>query len=333
MNKRSKLSVTSSKAKPKTLPNKKSSLHPRNLHRDAYDFVKLCQVCPELNSFVYETPRGQDSIDFANPVAVKLLNQALLKLHYSIEFWDIPQGYLCPPIPGRADYLHYIADLLAENNHGKVPVGAKIQGLDIGTGANCIYPLVGSQSYGWQFVASDIDSISIATAEELCKANRCLKGKIKCRIQNDENKVFQGIIYSNDRFDFTLCNPPFHTSLKEAQAGNTRKVRNLSRSSGKELPAKPELNFGGQGAELWCAGGEIGFVRQMVEESKQFANQCLWFTTLISKKDNLPAVYQALKHVGALKVKTIEMAQGQKVSRFVAWSFQPSAVREQWFST
>lgn len=332
MNKRSKLVSEKAKVQSKVPSKRKGLLHPRNPHNGSYDFEKLTQASPELASHVYETPRGRSSIDFSDPIAVKLLNQALLKVHYNIEFWDIPQGYLCPPIPGRADYLHYLADLLAESNRGKVPVGGKVCGLDIGTGANCIYPIIGSQTYGWNFIASDIDPLSLASAEEICQANRGLKRKIEFRRQSNERNIFKQVIKPNDRFDFTLCNPPFHASLKEAQAGSQRKVNNLSKASGRSAPDKLALNFGGQGAELWCKGGEITFVRQMIKESQLFAKNCLWFTTLISKKDNLPAVYQALKQAGAVNVKTVEMSQGQKVSRFVAWSFLSSSEQEEWFS-
>ncbi|MCP4597118.1 RlmF-related methyltransferase, partial [Neptuniibacter sp.] len=162
------------------------------------------------------------------------------------------------------------------------------------------------------------------------KFNPVLKKKICCRLQKSQENIFKGVIQQDERFDFTLCNPPFHASLSEATAGSKRKVRNLSKASGKEAPEKLELNFAGQGAELWCKGGEIAFVRKMIKESAEFAENCLWFTCLISKKDNLPAVYQALKGVKAKTVKTIDMAQGQKISRFVAWSFYNAEQRQQW---
>ncbi|WP_339892405.1 23S rRNA (adenine(1618)-N(6))-methyltransferase RlmF [Neptuniibacter pectenicola] len=308
----------------------KVSLHARNLHRSRYDFEQLCTACPELLPHVYQTPNGQDSINFSDPHAVKLLNQALLKVFYQIAFWDIPAGYLCPPIPGRADYIHYIADLLAESNAGKVPVGANVRGLDVGVGANCIYPIIGSQSYGWQFVGSDIDPVSIAAVNEIVRSNKVMKNKLQCRLQTSSEQIFQDIIMPEERFHFTICNPPFHASLAEARAGNQRKVRNLHRANGTTSDGKEALNFGGQGAELWCKGGEIAFVRQMIKESRQYADNVLWFTTLLSKKDNLPAVYQVLKQVNAKKVKTIEMAQGQKISRVVAWSFHTASDREQW---
>lgn len=78
------------------------------------------------------------SVNFADPLAVKTLNKALLAHFYGVTHWDIPDGFLCPPVPGRADYVHHLADLLADDNGGVVPKQATV--LDIGTGANLIYP-------------------------------------------------------------------------------------------------------------------------------------------------------------------------------------------------
>ena len=105
---------------------------------------------------------------------MRVLNRALLANYYGVKFWDIPEGYLCPPIPGRADYIHYIADLLAQTTHvnaDNTPLaGKEIHALDIGTGASAIYPIVGNsgESYGWRFTASDIDPISVNTAASIC---------------------------------------------------------------------------------------------------------------------------------------------------------------------
>lgn len=140
-----------------TVVTEKSNLHSRNLHRSRYDFKLLIEKCPELKSFVFINEFGNQTIDFSNPQAVKILNKALLTTYYDIQNWDIPKNYLCPPIPGRVDYIHYIADLLAESNNGNIPTGIEIEGLDIGTGANCIYPIIGNSVYDWSFVCTDID--------------------------------------------------------------------------------------------------------------------------------------------------------------------------------
>lgn len=317
----------------------KAGLHTRNKHRGRYDFDQLTQVSPELARFVQLNAYNDASIDFSNPQAVKALNQALLKQHYAILDWDIPAQYLCPPIPGRADYLHYLADLLSVANSGVIPLGEYVRVLDIGVGANAIYPLVGHREYGWQFVGADIDPMALANAQRILDVNDGLSEAIKLRLQASPTAIFNGIVQPDETFDLTLCNPPFHASLAEASAGTRRKWQNLGinqskdKAKGGSRNQAPMLNFGGQAAELYCEGGEEAFVSRMIFESAQIATQCFWFTTLISKAASLPAVYRALRNVNALAVKTIDMAQGQKKSRFVAWTFLNASQQRAWRSS
>ncbi|MFM4950394.1 23S rRNA (adenine(1618)-N(6))-methyltransferase RlmF [Aeromonas dhakensis] len=310
----------------KTRSDHKSGLHPRNRHQAPYDFAALCLRTPELQPFVFVNPYGASTIDFADPAAVKALNKALLALHYGIQHWDLPAGYLCPPIPGRVDYLHRVADLLAESA-GKVPTGKGVRVLDVGVGANCIYPLLGAREYGWRFVGSDIDPVSVKAATLLANSNG-LGSQIECRLQCRAGDIFQGIVAPRERFALTLCNPPFHASLAEASKGTGRKLRNL----GKEVKDKPVLNFGGQKAELWCEGGEAAFLAAMINQSRAFAEQCLWFSSLVSKKENLPVAKKALTRVGARQVRVLEMAQGNKVSRVLAWTFFDEVGCREWWS-
>lgn len=311
-------------AKGHAAPVEKVSLHPRNPHRGRYDFRELIAASPELAAFVSHNAYGDESIDFADPAAVKALNRALLMSSYGIKGWDIPAQYLCPPIPGRADYLHYLADLLAEGSGGVVPTGVSVHVLDIGTGANCIYPLIGHRSYGWQFVASDIDPQALSNAQHILDANPGLGEAIELRLQASRQSVFKGIIKPDEAFDLTLCNPPFHASLAEANAGTQRKWKNL----GRDVARRSALNFGGQGAELWCKGGEEAFVCRMIDESAGV--RALWFTALISKSATLPGVYRALNKAAVQDYRTIEMAQGQKKSRIVAWTFLDESQRHAW---
>ncbi len=301
-------------------------LHPRNLHNDRYDFQALIKSEPGLASFVRENNYGDLSIDFADPEAVLVLNKALLSHFYGVQKWAIPKNYLCPPIPGRADYIHYMADLLAESNGGKVPSAKAVVALDVGVGANCIYPIVGSSVYGWQFVGSDIDKGSIKSATSLVENNDVLKGKIEIREQTNPDNIFTGIIGKNDRFDFTLCNPPFHRSAEEASAGTQRKNRNLTKNRSKNRA----LNFGGQANELWCPGGEVAFIKKMIRQSVVHSKKVFWFSTLVSKKENLPTIYKALQLLKPVEVRTIEMKQGQKVTRIVAWTFLTNKMQRQW---
>ena len=292
----------------------KSGLHPRNRFNTRYDFPQLIACCPPLAAFVKSNAYGDDSIDYAGPLAVKALNQALLKQAYGLQHWDIPPGYLCPPIPGRSDYLHHLADLIAQR------CGPAVRMLDIGTGANCIYPLIGASEYGWSFVGAEVDPTALRWAKKTVAANPSVAGLIECRLQKSATQCFHGIIQTGEHFDLTLCNPPFHSSAAAAAEGTQRKLRNLG---GK----KAGLNFGGKANELWCEGGELVFIRRMIEESAVFATQCGWFTTLVSKSEHLPRLEQALRQVKAATIQVIDMAQGQKKSRILAWSFANPEIR------
>ncbi len=310
-------------------PKEKARLHPRNRHRERYDFKKLVESCPELSAFVRMNVYDDESIDFSDPEAVKMLNKALLKHFYDIENWDIPPGYLCPPIPGRADYIHHMADLLCGGNFGKIPQGPGIKCLDIGVGANCVYPIIGNKEYGWSFIGSDIDPVAIESAKKIIELNPFLRDKIEIRLQPQPNDIFFGVLQKDEIVDLVVCNPPFHTSLAEAQSGTLRKLNNLNQ----EKITKPTLNFGGQENELWCKGGEEKFVRDMVRQSKFFSTASFWFSALISKQSHLRNVNEALSKAGVAEVKTIPVGQGNKSGRIVAWSFLTREDQKIWAET
>lgn len=311
----------------KNIPNKeKSTLHLRNKHRFRYDFQVLFIKTPELKSFIHTNEHGIKTIDFSNPSAVKMLNKALLKTYYGIVDWNLPEDYLCPPIPGRADYIHHIADLLAEVNQNNIPTGNTVMGLDIGVGANCIYPILGNAEYDWSFVATDIDEKALENCVSIIEKNPHLNEIISLQQQINSRFIFKDIIQPEDKFAFTICNPPFHDSKEEAAKSANRKVSNLTN----QKTNNPILNFGGQNNELWCEGGELAFITQMIYESVKYPKQCFWFTTLVSKKDHLKSIYKTLNKVEAVTIKTIQMNQGQKISRLVAWTFLSENQQKDW---
>ncbi len=312
--------------KKKVQPKEKAKIHPRNKHKERYDFKVLIEACPELAPFVKLNIHNDESIDFADAEAVKILNKSLLKHFYKIENWDIPEGYLCPPIPGRADYIHHLADLLRIYNYGKIPTGSSIKCLDIGIGANGVYPIIGNNEYGWTFIGSDIDIVSIESVQQLIENNPFLKGVIDCRLQTNPKDIFTGILKEGEFIDFSICNPPFHASKAEAEEGTLRKLSNLNQ----KVVKKVNLNFGGQNGELWCEGGEERFVRNMIRQSRQFKNNCFWFSSLISKQSNLKSIYEALEKAEAFEVKTLPMGQGNKTSRIVAWTFLDKERQKEW---
>ena len=316
-------------AEKKTHPQVKSKLHPRNKHRNRYDFGQLIDTCPELAPFVKPNRYGDESIDFSDPDAVTSLNKTLLKHHYGVDNWLIPEGYLCPPIPGRADYIHHIADLLAESNYGNTPTGDQVVVLDIGVGANCIYPILGCIEYGWSFIGTDIDPVAVNNAKAIVQANEVLARGIDIRLQPNPKDVLYGVIRVEDRVDLTICNPPFHASESEATAGTERKLKNLKLHKADTI----ERNFGGKNGELWCEGGEKRFIRNLIHESRKFSSSVFWFSTLVSKQSNLKSIHGALKAAQAVEVKTIPMGQGNKSSRIVAWTFLSPHQQRNWRET
>ena len=307
----------------------KSRLHSRNKNRDKYDLSALTICNPELKKYIVPNRSGGDSIDFSNPLAVKVLNRALLNHYYGIENWEFPDENLCPPIPGRADYIHHIADILAENNFGKIPTGENVICLDVGLGASCIYPIVGVTEYDWTFIGSDIDPNAIASAQNIIDSNASLKNRVECRLQKNSSDVFYGIVSKEEKIELTICNPPFHASIEEAQKGSGRKAKNLS---GKNVKS-PRLNFSGIASELVCEGGENQFIQNMIRESLEFSKTCYWFSTLVSKQSNLKGIYRLLENSAATQIKMVPMGTGNKSSRIVAWTFLSLIEQKEWRKT
>lgn len=300
-------------------PKIKENLHPRNVNRVPYDIPALLKVEPELNRYLTKTPDGEQSINFSHPTAVKKLNQALLKHYYKINYWDFPAENLCPPIPGRADYIHYVADLLAETQRGQIPKGEDIRVLDIGTGASMIYPILCQSIYQWKSIGTDISKKSLETAKSILDHNPSLQGKIQLRLQKNPNSIFKDILNPKEKVDATLCNPPFHPSVSAARRATHEKNVRLN---GKNVYSSPS-NFSGNFKELVCEGGELAFIQRMIDESVLHKDQCQWFTTLVSKSAYLKRIEQSLKQVQVADYRIIQMGTGNKITRMVAWTFIP----------
>ena len=295
----------------------KKKLHPRNKHNTLYDFDELKVYVPVLSSYIIKNPSGDSTIDFSDPEAVRLLNKALLMSVYKLTYWELPKDNLCPPIPGRADYIHYVADLLAESNHNNIPTGSEVRVLDLGVGANVIYPVIGVAEYGWQFVASDVNPFSLDAASHIINNNSHLVSHISLRLQPNKKNTLKNIISEDEKFHLVLCNPPFFKSKEEAYKQTFRKLKNLE---GKR-PEQTVHNFGGVSNELWYDGGELGFLSNYINESQVYKNQVYWFTSLVANKDHLHPLKRLLKKVGVTEIRVIDMQQGNKISRILAWRY------------
>ena len=302
---------------------KESRLHAESRFHGRYDLKKLQESCPDLSEFVFVNEYDSETINFHDPQAVKMLNKALLAYHYKIKNWDIPENYLCPPIPGRADYIYHIADFLGGNNYREIP---EITCLDIGVGSSCIFPIIGSNEYNWNFIGSDVDPAALESAQNILNENPTLKSKVELRYQSNSSKIFEGIIQEDDRVDLTICNPPFHGSAKEARASSRKKIRNLTHYTNKDKT----LNFGGQPNELWTEGGEVAFIKNMIRESKEVSGKCYFFSTLVSKNEHLFELKETLESENVFYHRTINMGQGNKWSRLLLWTFMDFEEQDKW---
>ena len=306
----------------KPLPKLKSlRLHKFNKHSKGYDFEVLTANSPELEPFVFTNVHGKATIDFANPSAVKMLNTALLKLYYGVEYWDFPDAHLCPPIPGRVEYIHLLNDLLTASG-----LQRNIKVLDIGTGASCIYPLLGHAEYGWHFITSEIDKASYKSAKNIIKKNN-LDEAVVLRFQNNPQWILKDIIQPSERISASLCNPPFYKNETEALEQTKRKLKGLGKSTDDVV-----RNFSGTAKELWYPGGEKAFLHNYLYQSSQLKKNCFWYTSLVSKKEHIKSMEASLKKLGATDVKRLELSLGNKISRVMAWTFLSKKEQSQWHS-
>lgn len=286
-----------------------TKLHPRNRHNELYDFNRLINSNPELQPYLIKNKGSLNSIDFSNPNAVLQLNKALLMSHYDITFWDLPSDFLCPAVPGRADYIHYAADLFGKEKNN-------LTCLDIGTGANCIYPIIAVKEYNWKMVGTEIDTKAFKIAEAIIGFNPNLTKKVNLRFQPSKENILKGIIIPQDQFDLIICNPPFYNSEEQAQSKTVLKNKNLKIKSNQEV-----RNFSGRNHELVTEGGEVSFILKLIKESSLFKNQVKWYTTLVSSKDSLKSLQKALRAISPSDIKIISMSQGKKSSRILAWKY------------
>lgn len=163
----------------------------------------------------------------------------------------IPDGQLCPTVPNRSNYIHWINDLLSSQI---LPSSCdKVKGFDIGTGANCIYPLLGASLFGWSFIGSDITDVALEWAEKNVQSNPHISHLIEIRDsrilpEEDDIKVLVGVVNESETFDFCMCNPPFFETFEEAGLN-------------------PKTSCGGTPEEMVCIGGEQAFVTRIIQDS------------------------------------------------------------------
>jgi 23S rRNA (adenine1618-N6)-methyltransferase len=273
-----------------------------------YNFDLLIEKVPELRSEVVLNKKGGETINFSDHKSVRLLNKALLFLELDLNYWDFPESNLTPAYPSRLLYLELCQTVFKELFKTEVT-----NVLDIGCGANVIYPLISAKKMGWQCTGADIHSGSIEIAQNIIDQNN-LKSKIDLRYQENPKYVLNNIILEKDNFDLSVCNPPFYSSAEETSKVRERKIKNLNLEVN-------SANFQGENNELWCAGGELSFLKTYIRESQFYKKQIKLFSSLLSSGDNIRPLKVALKKLGA-RIEIKKIKKGNKIHNFIFWTFQ-----------
>ncbi|XP_038228306.1 RNA N6-adenosine-methyltransferase METTL16 [Dermochelys coriacea] len=284
------------------------SMHARNRYRDKPpDFAYLASRYPAFRQHVQTSLSGRASLNFKDPEAVRALTCTLLKEDFGLTI-DIPLERLIPTVPLRLNYIHWVEDLIGHQDGDKQVLR---RGIDIGTGASCIYPLLGATLNGWYFLATEVDDMCFNYAKKNVEQNN-LSDLIKVvkvpqkTLLMDALKEESEIIY-----DFCMCNPPFFANQLEAKGVNSRNPRR---------PPPSSVNTGGI-TEIMAEGGELEFVKRIIHDSLQLKKRLRWYSCMLGKKCSLAPLKEELRIQGVPKVTHTEFCQGRTMRWALAWSF------------
>ncbi|KAJ2496764.1 hypothetical protein GGH96_005599 [Coemansia sp. RSA 1972] len=277
---------------------------------DRVSYERVADKFPELKQHLIK--RGTHStIDFLDSAAVRTLNQALLAVYFDLDV-HLPARNLCPTVANRLHYIEWIQrELLPETS----PL-SKVRALDVGCGASCIYPLLGTRVMGCEFVGTDINATSIETARKNVERNAGTN--IQLFLNKDAQVTLpicaegfpQGEEYGDGSvFTFSMCNPPFYSSREEQM-----RLRGIKHK-------KPGLETQGHDDELFTEGGEEEFLNRMVDESAKLGACIKWYSTLVGKKSTLAGLKTRIRQTPNVHIREGTLVQGKTTRWVVAWSF------------
>nr|XP_024933640.1 RNA N6-adenosine-methyltransferase mettl16 isoform X1 [Ziziphus jujuba var. spinosa] len=336
------------------------TIHPKNKYSDnPPDFALLASLYPSFQPYVFYSRNGRPTIDWTDFNATRELTRVLLLHDHGLKWW-IPDGQLCPTVPNRSNYIHWIEDLLLSEIIPKTNAsGDNVRGFDIGTGANCIYPLLGASLMGWSFVGSDITDVALEWAERNVKDNPHISelieirkvergndtlsvenlhdGKSHCcesKLDLTENVGIEGKPLSSS-YDLhagvnkSYYGPPVLLGVvKDGEKFDFCMCNPPFFETLEEAGLNPKTSCGGTPEEMVCPGGEMAFITRIIEDSsilKHTFRVCRWYTTMLGRKLNLKFLISKLWEVGVTIVKTTEFVQGRTCRWGLAWSFVPPA--------
>ncbi|KAM5354242.1 hypothetical protein ACJ41O_000892 [Fusarium nematophilum] len=288
-----------------------------NLYAKAPDFKQLALQDPDFARLW-----NQHKTDFFNdPECVMQLTKTLLKLDFGLKI-ELPHDRLCPPVTNRHNYLLWIKSLMDTTSYEKP--GRKLVGLDIGTGASCIYPLLGCTQRPWSFIATgqissapltkrykltrpDIDAKSLEYAQKNISLNN-LQHRITLLSRNPTDALIP--LDEDSKIDFTMTNPPFYESELEMVKSAEQKSR------------PPFTACTGSKTEMITPGGEASFVDRILRESLSLRGRVQWYTAMFGFLSSLVDFVGKLREHGVDNYAVTELVQGSKTRRWVVgWSF------------
>lgn len=290
----------------------KKFMHPRNIYRKPPDFKDLALKYPEFRKFAHQDLSGKVTINFKDAEALRALSRCLLHHDFNLTV-DIPQDRLVPTIPLRLNYLLWLEDILIENSLQS----ADITGIDIGTGASCVYPLIGAAHFKWHMLATEIDEVSYQVACKNVEVNN-LQSMITVKKVSDDTLLASAV--DKDRcYEFCMCNPPFYSCETELDPKIISHSRKLSRAPPHNAPTGSTL-------ELASPGGEIGFIKRMLHDSMKLKNLIRVYTVMMGFKSSVKVVEGLLREANVLSIGTTEFFQGHTTRWGIAWTYDPTIV-------
>ncbi|PWN50978.1 hypothetical protein IE53DRAFT_69453 [Violaceomyces palustris] len=273
---------------------------------------------------------------------IRCLTETLLLHDFGLHV-HLPEHRLCPTVPNRLNYLswaHGILDstlplyeILEGSSNARCRGRTEVRALDIGTGASAIYPILGcAVDPSWSFTATDIDDESLRWASKIVreplnnlsfsmhghrkKKHLHLKDRIRLLHRKVEDPLIPprsdiGVPHARLLYHLTMCNPPFYSSEEEMRASYELKEQ------------EPSAVCHGTENEMITEGGEVNFVKRMVEESMGLWESVILYSSMLGKLSSLRLLVEHLRERGVGNYAIGELIQGQTRRWVLGWSHTP----------
>lgn len=170
-------------------------------------------------------------------------------------------------------------------------------------------------------VGIELNEESVQYARENIKEN-ALSDRIQIIHSTSTENPFDGLDPNEnaEQFDFTMCNPPFFQDEIEHDDKDETDFEAEKQRTDKQKP--PNNAKTGISCELMTAGGEVEFVKKIIQKSKEFQMAIKIFTTMLGHKSSLSVILQEVKTLGITNYCTSEFCQGWTKRWGIAWTFR-----------